>query len=133
MSPKQQAKPASIAAFEKMSQQRSLTPGGTSLGVLHRGYMAQGTGAAPFQKDEPLDPTLIPKGTKAIELVSVVAVVEFLDERNLMIDVPLAGWQTWAWCAKNASGKWFSRIHVDFVSPGKTFTWWIGLNQSFFF
>jgi hypothetical protein len=130
---KPKKKPAAIVEFEKRSRMFLGTHEGPAIGVLHMGFIASGVSGVPFQKDVPLPANLIPKGTTAIELVNVVAVLQFEDAQSMPIAVPIAELQTWAWCAKNAAGKWYSRIHVEFQNKSAKFGWWVGLNQSFFF
>jgi hypothetical protein len=106
---------------------------GPALGVLHLGFVADGQGNVPFQRDDTLAPKLIPKGTKWIEVVSVVAVLEFTDQHGNQIGVPVAELQTWTWAAKKSAKVWYVRNHVEFRNAGLKFNWSIGLNQSFFF
>src|SRR5262249_683914 len=106
---------------------------GPAIGMLHRGYRAWGDGAVPFEKDVLLPPGWIPKGTVAIDLVSVVAVIGFKDASGKPINVPLSSIKTWAGWSRNGAKKWFVRIQVEFHSQSVKFRWYIGMNHSFYF
>src|SRR4051812_48265336 len=101
--------PKSITEFRRLTGQIRSTHVGPLLGAIRLGLELYGDGGVPFEQDLQVPPHLIPQGTKSIEVISDVSVLNFLGQDDKPIDVPLTALQTWAWCDRNTTGEWYTR------------------------